>query len=180
MDSLELNKIVAALLTAGVVAMTAGFVGELLVKPKELEENVYQVVLSEGTAGGAEAAAAPTLEAIGPLLAAADVAAGEKGARKCAACHTFEEGGAKKIGPNLWNIVDRSIASDGDFAYSDALKGMSGEAWTYENLSAFLTKPKDFAPGTKMSFAGVKKIGARADLIAYLRGQSGSPAALPE
>ena len=72
------------------------------------------------------------------------------------------------------------IASDADFAYSEALKGKSGETWTYENLSAFLTKPKDFAPGTKMSFAGVKKIGARADLIAYLRGQSASPAALPE
>jgi hypothetical protein len=70
MDSLELNKIVAAVLTAGVVAMTAGFIGELLVKPHELEENVYQVVLSEGTAGGAEAAAAPTLEAVGPLLRA--------------------------------------------------------------------------------------------------------------
>ena len=180
MDSLEVNKIVAALLTAGVVAMSAGFIGELLVKPQELEENVFQVVLSEGTAGGAEAAAAPTPEAIGPLLAAADAAAGKKGARKCSACHTFEDGGADRIGPNLWNVVNRPIASDADFTYSEALKGKSGETWTYENLSAFLTKPKDFAPGTKMSFAGVKKIGARADLIAYLRGQSASPAALPE
>jgi cytochrome c len=76
--------------------------------------------------------------------------------------------------------VDRPIASDGDFAYSDALKGKSSETWTYEDLNAFLAKPKDYAPGTKMSFAGVRKVGARADLIAYLRGQSGSPAALPE
>ena len=114
------------------------------------------------------------------MLAAADVAAGKKSARKCSACHTFDEGGANKIGPNLWNIVNRPIASDGDFAYSKALKGKAGGTWTYEELDAFLAKPKAYAPGNKMTFPGFKKVGARADMIAYLRSLSGSPAALPE
>lgn len=180
MDSLEVNKIVAAILTAGVVAMTGGFIGELLVKPAELEENVYQVAVGGDTSGSDAVAETATLEPVGPLLAAADVAAGQKGARKCAACHTFEEGGADKIGPNLWSIVNRQIGGGGSFGYSAALAGMSGQSWTYEDLNAFLAKPKDFAPGTKMSFAGIKKAEDRADMIAYLRSLSGSPAPLPE
>ncbi len=181
MSSLEINKIVAAILTAGVVAMTAGFVAELLINPDELEENVYRVAIAAGAAtqeatGAAEAGPEP----VSPLLASADAQAGKKGARKCGACHTFDQGGAQKIGPNLWNVVNRRIAGVEGFGYSSALQGLSGRQWTYEDLNAFLAKPKDFAPGTKMTFAGLKKIDARADLIAYLRSLSDSPTALPE
>ncbi len=180
-SSLESNKIAAAVLTAGVVAMLSGFVAELLYHPRvELEENAYVVAAADGGETPVAAAAAPMLEPIGALLAAADPAAGEKVAKKCTACHSFDEGGPNKIGPNLYDIVNRQIGGHAGFGYSDALAGMSGDTWTYESLNAFLAKPKDFAPGTKMSFAGLKKTADRANLVAYMRSLSGSPAALPE
>ena len=134
--------------------------------------------------GSGEAAPSVAEEPAGPepvlaLLAGADPAAGEAATRKCTACHTFDEGGANKVGPNLWNIVDAAIAGVEGFSYSDALEGMAEQSWTYEALNAFLAKPRDFAPGTKMSFAGISKVGERADLIAYLRNLSADPAPLP-
>ncbi len=85
-----------------------------------------------------------------------------------------------KIGPNLWDVVERPIASATGFAYSKALKAKSGAPWSYESLDGFLTKPKAWAPGTKMSFAGLRKPEQRAAVIAYLRSLSDSPAALPD
>ncbi len=182
-SSLESNKIAAAVLTAGVVAMLSGFVADLLYHPQvELEQNAYVVAASDGAGSDTDAAAdqGPALEPIEPILAAADPAAGEKVAKKCTACHSFEEGGPNKIGPNLYDIVGHPIGGKDGFSYSDALAGMSDDTWTYENLNAFLAKPKEWAPGTKMSFAGLNKVGDRADLVAWLRTLSGSPVPLPE
>ena len=179
MSSLEINKIVASVLLAGVIAMTAGFIASLLTSPHALDEPVY-LVASATDDGATEAAAAPMgPESVLPLLAAADLAAGEKVAKKCTACHTFDEGGANKIGPNLWNTVGRQVAALGGFSYSGALQERASDAWTYQNLNAFLAKPKDWAPGTKMSFAGLKKVEDRAAMIAYMRSLSASPAPLP-
>ncbi len=181
MASLESNKIAASVLTAGVIAMMAGFAADLLYHPTSLEENVYVVTASDDGGGAAtQEAAAPALEPIGPMLASADAANGEKVAKKCTACHSFDDGGPNKVGPNLYDIVNRPIGGHGGFSYSDVLAGMSDQAWDYEALNGFLHKPKDWAPGTKMSFAGLKKAGDRADIIAYMRGLSGSPAPLPE
>ena len=124
------------------------------------------------------AAEAPAASGIIALVAAADVAAGQKIARKCVACHTVTAGGANKVGPNLWDIVGADLASREGYKYSSALSGMGG-TWSLENLDAYLTKPKTFVPGTKMSFAGVKSEADRAALIAYLRSLSDSPVPLP-
>lgn len=177
--SLELNKIAAAILTGGVIAMGSGFAAEVLVHPHELEESVYKVAaLEEG--GGMEAAAEqPGSESVLSLLASAEASEGERVARACGACHSFEEGGPNKVGPNLWNILNENHASVDDYAYSDALKGMSDKPWSYEEIDAFLANPKEYAPGTKMSFAGVKSPEDRAKLIAYLRSMSDSPPPLP-
>jgi cytochrome c len=180
-SSLESNKIAAAVLTAGVIAMLSGFVAELLYHPHvELEENSYVVA----TSGGGAQVAAPAEEALDPIapaMAAADVAAGEKLAgRQCAACHTFDDGGANKVGPNLYQILGRTIAGHAGFAYSDGLAARSGESWTYEHLNVFLHAPKDFAPGTKMTFRGFPKVSDRADVVAYLRTLAASPEPLPE
>ena len=179
MDSLEINKIVGAILTASVIAMMTGFVANIIFQQQHPEELAYSIAPGEAGESVAEKAA-PTLEPVGPLLADADPASGQKAAKKCAACHTFDEGGAKKIGPNLWDIVNRTVASTEGYSYSGALQEKASDVWSYENLNAFLAKPKDWAPGTKMSFAGIKKVGDRANLILYMRSLSGAPAALPE
>ena len=183
-SSLESNKIAAAVLTAGVIAMLSGFVAELLYHPHvELEENSYVIAAApaDSGAGGAPAEEEETLEPIAPLLAAADPAAGEQlASRQCASCHTFAEGGANKVGPNLYNIVQQPIAAEEGFSYSSGLSGHSGETWTYENLSAFLHSPRDFAPGTKMTFRGFSKSEDLANVVAYLRTLSASPAPLPQ
>jgi len=179
MSTLEINKIVAALLTVGVVASFSAFLAGAIMHPRELEEPVYVVAGAETETAPAEAAAKPEVD-LAALLASANEAEGEKVAKKCAACHTLEKGGGNKIGPHLWDVVDRPIASVGDFSYSDALTGKADATWTYDNLDAFLTKPKDFAPGTKMTFAGINKPEDRANLMLYLRSLSDSPAPLPE
>lgn len=182
-SSLESNKIAAAVLTAGVIAMMSGFVAELLYHPHtELAENAYPIAAAPaGGAGEAPAAEEVALEPIEPLLASADVAAGEQMAgRQCASCHTFTEGGPARVGPNLYDVVQRPIAAAEGFSYSSGLSGHAGETWTYENLNAFLHSPRDFAPGTKMSFRGFSKAEDIANVVAYLRTLSANPAPLPE
>ena len=125
-------------------------------------------------------AARPGVIPFANLLIDADVAAGEKETKKCAACHTFDNGGANKVGPNLWSIVDKEVASDGSFSYSNALKEKSDLVWNYDNLDGFLASPKGWAPGTKMTFNGISKPEKRAALVAYLRTLSDSPVPLPE
>lgn len=124
------------------------------------------------------APAEPAIEPVGPLLAAASDEKGRKAFRKCITCHSAAEGQKHKIGPNLWNIANTPIGSRAGYKYSGAMRGKGGK-WTYESLNAFLTSPKTFIPGTKMGFAGVKKIGQRADLIRYLRSLSEFPTPLP-
>ena len=114
-----------------------------------------------------EEAAAGAASGFAAMVASADPADGEKVFKKCKACHKLEDG-ANGVGPHLYNLLDRDIASVEGFSYSDALTGLPGD-WTADELSAYLTKPKEYAPGTKMSFAGLKKEEDRASVIAYIQ-----------
>ena len=112
------------------------------------------------------------------LLAQADIENGKKIARKCSACHGVNRGGPNTVGPNRWSIVGADKAAREGFRYSGALAGLGG-AWGYDDLDAFLAKPRDFARGTKMAFPGIRSAEDRADLIAYLRTLSETPPPLP-
>ncbi|WP_420402683.1 c-type cytochrome [Nisaea sp.] len=179
-SSLEFNKIAAGVLCGGLLLMGVGKLAGVLVHPTDLEENAYPIEVSGETAVAAAPAGPAPIEPILGLLATADIAAGEKGAKKCAACHSFDKGGPNKVGPNLWNVVNAEKGHVDGFAYSDAIKA-SGETpnWTYSSLNKFLKKPKDYAPGTKMNFAGIRKAEDRAEMVAYLRSLADNPAPLP-
>lgn len=171
MSSFEWNKVIASVLTALIVAMVAGILSNMLVEPKPLEKPVFLVAGAPATSAPAEqAAAAPKLAPIAPLLAKADAKKGEEDTRVCQVCHNFTKGGANKIGPDLWGVVGGPIAEDRNgFAFSSALQAHKGQKWDPEMLNQWLNNPQQFAPGTKMTFAGIPKAQERADVIAYLQ-----------
>lgn len=178
-SSLEGNKLAAAILTAGIIGVGSAVLSDLLYRPHVPKERAYPVAaLGQATAPAEEKAAPAPAEPIAVRLAAADVERGKAAAKKCASCHTFDKGGKNGVGPNLWGVVMAKKGHVEGFAYSQALLGTGGE-WTYESLDAFLANPKAYAPGTKMSFAGIGKPEERADLIAYLRTLADQPAPLP-
>jgi cytochrome c len=167
------NTAAGWVLGAGIVALGAGIISSKMFHSERPEPMGYAIEGVEAE-GGAGAAAGPSL---GTLLASADVAKGEKVFAKCMACHTINAGGANGIGPNLHGAVGKSLGAVAGFAYSDALKKVGG-TWSFEQLDKWLTSPRDFAPGTKMSFAGLGNPADRANLIAYLNTQ-GSNLPLP-
>jgi cytochrome c len=129
-------------------------------------------VVEEG-AGAAEAE-----KPIEFYLASADAAKGEQVFKKCAACHNADKGGANQLGPNLWGVVGAPIGEGRGFAWSDAL-AKHGGSWDWDSLSHWLKSPKTFAPGTKMTFAGLSKPEDRADVIAFLNQHGDSPKPMP-
>jgi cytochrome c len=166
-NSLEFNKIAAAVLTAGVVASLAGFLSRELVHPTPVEKVAYNVPAMEEKAPAGGEAKQEGPGDITPLLAQANVDAGKAATKPCLACHTFDKGGPNKVGPNLFGVVGEPIGQGKGFAFSDVLKSKGGN-WTPETLNEWLYKPSAFAKGTKMSFAGITKPQERANVIAYL------------
>lgn len=168
MGSMEVNKAFAAVLIAGIAFSSFGFISKLIIHPTMPHHAAIQV--GEPAPAAAAPAAAPTLEPIGPLLAAANVQNGQQIAqRQCASCHTFNEGGRSGVGPNLHGIVGRNHAAAAGFNYSAAMRGRGSEPWSYEALNAFINAPGRAIAGTRMAFAGLANTQQRADLIAYLR-----------
>jgi cytochrome c len=169
MSSFEWNKIIASVLTAMIVAMVSGILASQLVRPKELAQPVYVPVAAEAAPSapaGQPAAAGP--EPIGPVLAKADPKKGEQIAKVCAACHTFNKGGANKIGPNLWGVNEEGIAAVPGYQFSAAMQAHKGEKWDPDKLNQWLWNPQSLIKGTKMTFAGIPDTQKRADVIAYL------------
>ena len=193
MSGMELNKIAAAIILAGLIGMVTSKVTDMLYVTDAVAEGAhhgeehaevkrgYTIEVADaghaGDAGPKKPTGAPDITAI--LAASADVAAGQAFFdKRCATCHTAGKGEANKIGPNLYGVHNRAKASLGDFKYSSAMTEKGG-SWTYENLNQFLYKPKKWLKGTIMAYAGISKDRDRADVIAYLHTLSDNPAPLP-
>jgi cytochrome c len=175
MDSTELNKIMAAFLTAGIVFGLGGVLGGKLIRSEHPEKPAFTIVsaLPEGVSAG------PKQVPIAALLAKADPAKGNSDAAKlCGSCHSFNKGGANMVGPNLYNVIGSPIAEKSGYDFSSALKAKKGK-WTFDDMNAWLKDPKGYASGTKMAFAGIANDHQRADVIDYLRTLSDSPLPLP-
>ena len=166
------NTIAGWVLAGGIVALGLSIVSGMYFHGEAPEKEGFAVAAEAGGEAGA-AAAVP----IATLLATADVAKGEAAFKKCAACHTIAQGGANGIGPNLWASMGKPHGHVAGFSYSDALKSIPGN-WDFEGMDKWLANPKKYAPGTKMTFAGLGNPEERANLIAYLNAQ-GSNLPLP-
>lgn len=172
----QIKNILTALSFAVIVLAFCAIVADLLYQTKPLLKKGYVVDMTEknqniATSAGASAGAGAK-EAAAPidirsLLKTADVDAGARIFKKCAACHTIEKGAGNKIGPNLYGVVGRARGSIAGFQYSAAMKAKGG-SWSYEELNEFLTKPSAYISGTKMTFAGLSKDKDRANVISYL------------
>ncbi|HQS47387.1 MAG: cytochrome c family protein [Rhizobiales bacterium 24-66-13] len=178
MDSFELNKIAGALLGTLTLTIGLGIVSEILFAPEAPAKPGYEIAVPEGPAGGNVTEAKAPVIPIEQLFATASIEKGANVAKRCGSCHNFTEGAGAKVGPDLYGVVDRPVASVAGFAYSAAMKAKGGE-WTPQALNHFLTNPKADVPGTAMAFAGIPKETERADLIAYLNSLSHSPKPLP-
>ncbi len=207
MSGFEINKLIGGALVA-LLLVTAINVGvDEIFQREPLEKPAYPIRAAGGGETGNEEAAAPASEttaetassetteakaqtaadgeepasgdaALAARLAAADPEAGRKIARKCASCHDLSDKKRNKVGPALWGVVGRPKGKYEGYTYSTAFQNLDG-VWTFADLDAFLAKPKDAVPGTKMSFSGLKKPEDRANLLAFLATLGDSPAPLP-
>jgi cytochrome c len=169
------NTIAGWVLFAGIVALGSSIVAGEMFHSERPEKMGYPIegVVQEGESGGAEAE-----QPIEFYLAKADPAKGQQVFNKCAACHNAEKGGANQLGPNLWGVLGEPVGQGRGFAFSDPL-AKKGGTWNWDNLSQWLDSPKAFAPGTKMTFAGLSNPQDRADVIAFLNAHSDAPRPLP-
>ena len=181
MEDLGLTtKASMAFLIAGIAYVGSGLLANGLVKPKEYEH--LAIALPGPAAATAVVASAVVPEPpVALLLASADVGRGEGTFKQqgCVACHSVNEGGKNGVGPNLYGVLGGPKAAHEGYTYSSALKAKGGN-WGYDELTSWLLKPAAYAPGTKMSYAGLADAAKRADVILYLRSLNATPVALPE
>jgi cytochrome c len=179
MDSFEFNKIAGAVLATALVVFGLKELSGAVYHTAVPEKPGFIIEVAEAAAGGEKPADAGPVVSIGTLLASADATKGAATAKVCMACHNFDKGGPNKVGPNLWDVVERPVASHEGYEYSAGFKSHSSEKWSYDNLNAFILNPKQHMQGTKMGFAGLKKDADRANVIAYLASLSDAPKPFP-
>jgi cytochrome c len=178
MNSFELNKVLGALLATCLILLSLNIGAGALFAPDKVAKPGYNIAVKE-TGGEAAGAAKEAEQPIENLLAAASVEKGGATAKQCQACHTLEKGGPNRVGPNLWNVVNRPRASEAGFNYSAGMKAKGGN-WSFDELNKFLTNPRGYIAGTNMTFAGLSREAQRADVIAFLAQHADSPVPMPK
>jgi cytochrome c len=178
MDSFEINKILGALLGTCLVLLAVHIASGAIFAPPVPAKPGYQIEVKQEQQPG-QPAAAPAAQPIETLLASASTERGAAVAKQCELCHNLGKGQGAKIGPDLYGVVGRKVASEEGFNYSSALKAKGG-TWTFDTLNPWLTNPRADVPGTLMTFAGISNEHQRADVIAYLNSNSDNPLPLPK
>ncbi len=178
MESANVNRTSLAALGSVLFVMLLVAFSNLVISPRTPKVPGFALPSGEAAAPAAAPAAQPETP-LPVLLAKADAKKGEQDAKVCETCHNFKQGAGAKIGPDLWDVVGRPVATFPGFAYSDSIKKIGGD-WTYEKLNTWITDPKAMAAGTKMTFPGEKDPHKRADILAFLQTLSNKPVPFPK
>ena len=179
MDSFEINKIIAAVLLIALIVIGIGKISDIAFHVDKPEKSAYQVDIKESSQ--ISSSISEKIEEkvdISALLALGDISHGEKVFKKCSACHLVNKGGENKIGPALYGVIGRKVASKKDYKYSKSMAAYDKD-WTFEEMNGYLKKPQSYIKGTKMAFAGLRKEKDRASVILYLNQNSDNPLTLP-
>ena len=176
MDSFEVNKIIAAVLVVFLVVFGIGKFSDIIFHVEKPKTSSYKIEVS--TATTTQTSNTEQSVDISALLAMGDVDRGKNIFKKCSACHSVKKGGKNKIGPALYSVLGRDVATLADYKYSKALIAF-GKTWTFEEMNSFLIKPQAYIKGTKMAFAGLKKEKDRASIILFMNQNSDNPLPLP-
>lgn len=179
MESFEINKVLGAILGACLCLQVLHLSAGAIFAPTFPAKPGYEIAAKKAEPTTAQPPKKAPEEPIENLLAAANADHGKDISKVCMACHTLQKGEPNKIGPNLYGVVGRPRASEPGYDYSAAMKAKGG-SWTFDELNKFLSGPRNYIPGTKMTFAGLDNEHQRADLIAYLRTLSDNPQPLPK
>jgi len=171
-----MNKIIVSIVLAIILVLGIGKITDVIYYVEKPEKSAYQVesittVASTSSETGSETTGSQNIMAIFASTSAAD---GAKVFKKCAACHSVNQGGSNKIGPALWGVLGRQVGSVAEYKYSKAMAAYE-KNWSFEEMDGFLLKPKEWIKGTKMSFAGLKNDKERAAVILYLNENTDSP-----
>ena len=179
MDSFEINKIIAAVLLIALLVIGIGKISDIAFHVDKPKESAYKIDIQESSQiSNSIAKKIEEKVDISALLALGDVTHGEKVFKKCSACHLVNKGGENKIGPALYGVIGRKVASKQDYKYSKAMAAYDKD-WTFEEMNGYLKKPQSYIKGTKMAFAGLRKEKDRASVILYLNQNSDNPLPLP-
>jgi len=167
-------KIIISIALAIIVILGINKIADNIYEVKKPEKSAYQITVASQTEENGDSNSSDKPSDIMALLASANASEGEKVFKRCASCHSVSKGGKNKIGPALWGVIGRQAGILTDYKYSKSLIAY-GKKWSFQEIDGFLAKPKEWVPGTKMAFAGLKNQKDRASLILYMNNQSDQP-----